>query len=196
MYRRIVVPLDGSKLAELALPEADQMARLSNAPLHLVRVIDVTQMPWYGMFAASMDQATYEGAIEDETKQSDAYLDAVARQYTDSGITVTHELLRGRTVPQLVAVAQSGDLIVIASHGRGGISRWFLGSVAEDLLRHATVPVLLIRAGSSVESTAAVEPAKATTSVATDQESAKEPVAAAKTIGPATRFAALPVAGW
>ena len=53
MYQRIVVPLDGSDIAELAIPEAERMARLTGAPLHLIRVVDPSQVPWYGAYADS-----------------------------------------------------------------------------------------------------------------------------------------------
>lgn len=149
MYRRIVVPLDGSELAEQALPEAEQLARLIEAPMHLIRVVDPTQLPWYGMFAANMDYATVQGVLGDGTKQADSYLSAIAQQTEERGLAVDHEVRQGRSSRELVASVKVGDLIVMASHGRGGITRWLLGSVAEDLLRHAPVPVLLVKASNT-----------------------------------------------
>ena len=151
MYRRIVVPLDGSELAEKALPEAEQMARLTEAPLRLVRVIDLVQLPWYGNFAAAMDYVAVQAAITDEENAAATYLREVAARLTGDGITVETEARRGPVPREIVAAAQPGDLIVMASHGRSGVTRWLLGSVAEEVLRHATVPVLLVRAGAESE---------------------------------------------
>jgi nucleotide-binding universal stress UspA family protein len=145
MYQRIVVPLDGSELAEKALPEAEQIARLTGAPIHLMRVIDLTQLPWYGQFGMAMEYAAVEREVGDESTAAATYLENIARRFADSGLTVNTEVRRGRAARELVAVAKPGDVIVIATHGRGGITRWFLGSVAEDLLRHSPVPILLIR---------------------------------------------------
>ena len=155
MYQRIIVPLDGSDIAELALPEAERMARLTGAPLRLIRVVDPTQMPWYGVYADAMGAAVVQGALGDEEHVSDGYLAEVAARIEDLGIEVEYEVRHGRAAKELVAAAKDGDLIVMASHGRGGISRWLLGSVAEELVRHAAVPVLLVKATKVVPAIAA-----------------------------------------
>ena len=150
MYQRIVVPLDGSKLAERALPEAERLARLIVAPIHLVRVIDLTQLPWYGQFGMVMAYEAAEPALTEESTTASSYLQTIADRITTSGLVAETEVRRGHTARELVATTQPGDLIVMASHGRSGVTRWFLGSVAEDVLRHATVPILLIKAESPV----------------------------------------------
>jgi nucleotide-binding universal stress UspA family protein len=146
MYQRIVVPLDGSDIAELAIPEAERMARLTAAPMHLIRVVDPTQLPWYGAYGDAMGYTVAQGALGDEEQSSDAYLAGIAKRIKELGIEVECEVRHGRAAKELVAAAKPGDIIVIASHGRGGISRWLLGSVAEELIRHAAVPVLLVKA--------------------------------------------------
>jgi nucleotide-binding universal stress UspA family protein len=155
MYQRIVVPLDGSDVAELAIPEAERMARLTGAPLHLIRVVDPTQLPWYGVYAEAMGATVVQGALGDEEKVSDGYLAKVADLIEDLGIEVESEVRHGRAAKELVAASKPDDIIVIASHGRGGISRWLLGSVAAELVRHASVPVLLVKATKVVPATAA-----------------------------------------
>ena len=70
MYQRIVVPLDGSELAEKALPEAEQMARLTGGTVHLVRVVDLVQLPWYGSFTAAMDYATLPACPEPASRRA------------------------------------------------------------------------------------------------------------------------------
>lgn len=149
MYRRIVVPLDGSDTAEQALSDAVQLARLTGAPIHLVRVIDLTQLPWYGQIEMAMDYAAADQALTDENSVASAYLQTIAQRITESGLIADTEVLLGLSSRELVAISKSGDLFVMASHGRSGMPRWFLGSVAEDVLRRALVPVLLIKAGEN-----------------------------------------------
>ena len=143
MYQRIIVPLDGSELAETALPHAEELARLTGAPLHLVRVVDLSHSAAYGaygMYAAGPDAMT---AAEAETAQE--YLDRLQQALSGRGATATAEVLRGLTARTLVAAARPGDVIVMATHGRTGLPRWFLGSVAEEVVRHTPVPLLLVR---------------------------------------------------
>lgn len=147
MYQRIVVPLDGSEFAERALPEAEGLARLTGAPVHLLRVTDLSQFVWYGEFGLAMDVSAAEAETARETTAAAAYLLTIAERITGSGLTAETEVRRGQTYREVIAATRPGDLIVMASHGRGGVPRWFLGSVAEEVLRHATVPVLMVRSG-------------------------------------------------
>ena len=151
MYQRIIVPLDGSELAETALSEAQEMTRLTGAPIRLLRVIDPVQTQWYGTVAAAMDYAAVQAVIDSEKIEATTYLQAVAKRMSDAGIAVQTEMRQGQVTRAIVEAAQPGDMIVMASHGRSGISRWLLGSVAEDVLRHASVPVLLVRAAEPTD---------------------------------------------
>lgn len=164
MYRRIVVPLDGSALAEAALPQAIDLARLTGVPLHLLRVVDYLRLERYGPYALALEYSPVEPVLATEQTEATGYLSEVAERLTDDGLTVASEVRQGRVAREVVAAATPGDVIVMASHGRGGLSRWLLGSVAEDVLRHATVPVLLVRAG--VEASAAGAPYATTVAVA------------------------------
>jgi nucleotide-binding universal stress UspA family protein len=144
VYQRIVVPLDGSELAERALPDALQLAELAKAPLHLLRVVDVTRLEQYGAYGLALEYAGLAQVLADEEQQAQAYLDAQVRRLGAEGGRVTSELRRGFAPREIVAASQPGDLVVMASHGRGGISRWLLGSVAEEVVRHAAVPVTIV----------------------------------------------------
>jgi len=145
MYTRIVVPLDGSELAEVALPNANELSRMSRAPLHLVRVVDVMTGRPHGTYLA-VEAAGYAEALKVEETESAAYLAAMKERLERSGYVVTTELRRGPASHEITQLARSGDVIVMATHGRGGLRRWLLGSVAEEVVRHAPVPVLLVRA--------------------------------------------------
>ena len=138
MYRLIMVPLDGSRFAESAVPLALAVSRRTGAPLHLITV----QEP-----IPSFAYDEWENAAEDWSR---AYLDnAVERVRPLAGREVTSTLLAGHVVDVLEQEAQSrgADLVVMATHGRGAFSRAWLGSVADAFLHHTRRPVLLVRPG-------------------------------------------------
>ena len=160
MYKRLVVPLDGSELAEAALPRAEELSHLCGAGIHLVRIIDLLSGRPMSAYLA-MEAAGFAEATEAAMTESVEYLEEIRRQIADRGYDVTTEVRRGPASSELVQLVQPGDVLVMATHGRGGVSRWLLGSVAEEVARHSPVPVLLIRstdiAAESPASTAARE---------------------------------------
>ena len=136
MYKQILVSLDGSAFAESALPLALEISRRTGASVHIVTVLEpVTSFAYEG----------WEGAAVEWSNQ---YLeDVLSRIEGRAGGEVTHAVLSGHTVEMLQGECESrnADLVVMASHGRGAMSRVWLGSVADGFLRQATVPVLLVR---------------------------------------------------
>jgi nucleotide-binding universal stress UspA family protein len=147
MYTRIVVPLDGSDIAELALLEAESLASLIEAPVHLVRVTDLTTRELTSVYGLASPSAV-STLLVDEADAATQYLESVARALAGRGLRVTTEVRRGPVAEELIAVAKPGDLYVMASHGRSGIARWFMGSIAEDVVRRSSVPVLLVKISS------------------------------------------------
>jgi nucleotide-binding universal stress UspA family protein len=146
MFHRIVVPLDGSKLAEAALPAAEEFARLANAPIVLLRVVDFTRLEQYGPYGLALEYASVEPVLAAERAEAVKYLEEVCSRLGAKGLSVTFAVRSGPVAREIVAATRPGDVIVMASHGRGGLSRWLLGSVAEDVVRHALVPVMIVRA--------------------------------------------------
>ena len=146
MYRRIIVPLDGSALAEQALPQAEGLARLTGAPLHLVRVIDPAGPGTLGTVVLHTDALSMQLLLEEERIAAREYLERIEQDVRDRQHAVTVEYRQGPAAQELLAITQPGDLLVMATHGRGGLTRWFLGSVAEAIVRRASIPVLLVRA--------------------------------------------------
>ena len=142
MFASVLVPLDGSRFAEAALPAALHIVRRSNGVLHLVRVHQspdpMTELP-----AIAEPKWTESVRTEDA-----AYLAGVVQRVAASveGRCVTR-LLDGLPVDAIAEYARSEEieLVVMASHGRGGVSRLWLGSVADGLVRHSPSPILLIR---------------------------------------------------
>jgi len=145
VYKRIVVALDGSSLAESALHQAAELAGAVGAPLHLVRVADATRLH-FGVNEAAAAYANLGGDLEREATEASEYLEHLRQRLAVGGQMVTTEVRTGQASGELVATTRSGDLLVMASHGRHGAMRWLLGSVAEDVTRKAKTPVLLVRA--------------------------------------------------
>ncbi len=137
MATRILVPLDGSEVSERALPYAISLARRASGELVLVRA---ALAPLFSTEPVE-DQA-------EETTEAETELRAVADRVRTDGLTVEHHIYYDDPAPAIVRAAelQNADLIVMSTHGRSGIGRWIYGSVADDVLRSARVPVLLIPA--------------------------------------------------
>ena len=146
MYTHIIVPLDGSKLAESALPEAERLAQITGAEIVLVRVVDFSSRDRFGDFGLLYEYEAMEKALEEEREISTIYLADVSARLARDGHTVSTKLVGGIAAKAIVGMAKPGDVIVMATHGRTGMRRWFVGSIAEDVLRHSSVPVLLVRA--------------------------------------------------
>ena len=142
MYATIVVPLDGSPFSERALPIAIALARRSNAAIDLVHVHEPSV---HGAGVPTLDPE-FENDAERQLLARAAAVGALLGR--ESGLAVTTTSLRGEVASSLQAyVAERGaDLVVMTTHGRGGISRAWLGSVADELARRSSVPLLLIRA--------------------------------------------------
>ena len=145
MYQRVIVPLDGSERAEQALPNATDLARASNASILLVSVVGYPSLEREGLSFWALQREALDQVVREETEQAEQYLDGVRERLTGDGFDVVVEVRRGAVDRAILANLQPGDVIVMTTHGRGGVARWFLGSVAEDVVRRSTVPVLLIR---------------------------------------------------
>jgi nucleotide-binding universal stress UspA family protein len=136
VYKQIVVPLDGSTFAEAALPLAMALSRKTRAAIHIVSVVE--PIP-----AFAYDE--WEAAARE---WSEDYLEKVAERVRGaSDGEVTTGLRSGHVVETLLteAGAKHADLIVMATHGRGALSRAWLGSVADAIMRQANMPVLFVR---------------------------------------------------
>lgn len=151
MYDRIVVALDGSARGERVLEQAAGLAERLATPLHLVRVADLAWLRM-GQGGGPSRLAEVSAELAEERHQADAYLSALAEglreRHRGRGLAVTTETRAGMAARELVALAGRGDLLVMSSHGRTGPARWLLGSVAEEVVRQAPCPVLLVRAGA------------------------------------------------
>jgi len=138
MYEKILVPLDGSELAEIALPYAEEMAVRLGSEITLFSVSETAEAPEYHKHQVYLD------GVADSTKRG-------AKRYLEMPkgvIKVEQAIAVGQPAEEIVDYAekQGISLIIMATHGRSGIGRWTLGSVAEKVVRAGTTPVLLVRA--------------------------------------------------
>jgi nucleotide-binding universal stress UspA family protein len=140
----LVVPLDGSDTAEAALPYAEALARLEGASLMLLSVADPAEEGFFGLSAD--DRASYDRA---RRAALTSYLKTAAQPMVDRGVAVTTSVATGKVADRILALASrtAAAAIVVASHGRGGVKRLVLGSVADKVMRMSLRPVLLIGAG-------------------------------------------------
>jgi len=150
MYKKILVPLDGSKLAECALPHAEELAKCCDTE----KVILVSVTERIQGYSALEDSSQLTGrrivpeAVGKKEKQAQRYLGRIAKAMEAKGIKVDTEVLLGDPAGEIVIYAKHPgcDLIVMSSHGRSGISRWTQGSVTDRVFRGSPVPVLMVRA--------------------------------------------------
>jgi nucleotide-binding universal stress UspA family protein len=136
---KILVPLDGSALAESAIPKAVEMARIGLSSLLLVRAAEAHTLP-----GADPTEAQVE-AVRD----AEDYLKSVADRLARDGVrNLETSVWYGPAASAIVDAAKlrKVDLIVMTTHGRSGLGRLFLGSVAESVLRGTSTPILLLRA--------------------------------------------------
>ncbi len=145
MYDRIVVPLDGSDFANVSLMHAKDLARRLAVPVHVVRAIDPSVINRVGAAGIGFDYTAVDELIIEDEQAATTFIDEQVNALIADGFNATGIVLRGYAAAAVNSATQEGDLIVMASHGRTGVRRWFLGSVAEEVVRHASVPVLLIR---------------------------------------------------
>jgi nucleotide-binding universal stress UspA family protein len=155
MYKKILVPLDGSELAECVLPHVEAIAKgCEVANVVFVRVVEPAHLPVATDFAgggsfSEADAAKSRKAQDDHNKaEAKKYLDDIIKRSKYDGAALKAEVIMGKPADSIADYAEKNgvDLIVIATHGRSGVSRWVHGSVADKVLRSASVPVLMVRA--------------------------------------------------
>jgi nucleotide-binding universal stress UspA family protein len=175
MYKRIIVPLDGSALAECVLPHVTSIAKAMDTEeiiliTVLERVVNLTpknipekhsspageyltdiafsDRPYTGRcfeFDTSLKIPVVTGKI---LKQGQRYLAQIAEGLSKKGVKTGIAVLMGEAAEQIVdfAIEEKTELIIMASHGRSGFSRWAMGSVAEKVFHGSSVPILLVKA--------------------------------------------------
>jgi nucleotide-binding universal stress UspA family protein len=141
MFKKILVPLDGSKLAEKILPQVEELVKFSGAEVHLLRVVMTYDL-------APKENREHLQKLSGEAQE---YLDQVSAHLQKNGIQVSATVAYGKDAVQICdyAAEKKFNLIAMSTHGRSGLGRWTLGSVADKVLHCSSVPVMLFRATES-----------------------------------------------
>jgi nucleotide-binding universal stress UspA family protein len=141
MHRKILVPLDGSPLAESALPHAQKLAQSEEAEIVILRV---PMLPHDGVF--SRHSTAHSKSIEDVEEESKAYIDAEVLELRGKGITVLGITRDGPVAETILSVAQEthADIIAMSTHDRTGWRRLLAGSVTQQVIHHSPIPVAVI----------------------------------------------------
>ena len=141
MYKRILVPLDGSQLAEQALSHATTHAVQFGAEIFLLKVLGPLPEP------LTTGRRAIRRAEESSARLAQDYLEGVAARVRQQGIPTETVTVEGKPYIEIVRFADENeiDLIVMSTRGHSGLSRWLLGSVADRVVRGATVPLLLVQ---------------------------------------------------
>ena len=139
MYRTILVPLDGSPLAEAILPEIEKLATgVARPRVILVRVVPAHHIP-------GQDAIEWQARM---IRRAEDYVEQIKERLTGQGYLVDHHVPYGEPASKILEVCElyNYDLIAMSTHGRSGLGRWLMGSVADKVVRTSAKPVLLRRA--------------------------------------------------
>ncbi|MFC2010900.1 universal stress protein [Chloroflexota bacterium] len=156
MYQKVLVPLDGSEVAECVLPHVDAIAQGCRAKnvtfIYVAKPLDISMwtsqegLPWVNQ----EDLNRYDLEAKAVGEQ---YLSKILDQIKYKGVDVQPQVILGEPAADVItdyATKNGADLIIMSTHGRSGISRWVWGSVSDHILRAACIPILMVRAPGCV----------------------------------------------
>ncbi len=147
MFKHLLVTLDGSPRAESVIPHAIDIAKTMNAEVTLLRVVDAANSDWSERGAIGKGRAS-TSIKSTYVDQANAYLNRVAEQLAQAGVTAHALVMQGQPAQQIISTAKETgvDAIAMATHSRRGLNRVMFGSVAEEVLHESHLPILLVRA--------------------------------------------------
>ena len=160
MIKKILVPLDGSKLAECVLADTEDLAKKLDAEVALISVTNSVQGYWpiedarrpselhmVEKIDAQKNDFLYPQATCSQEEHATNYLNAAAKGLEEKGVKVIKEVICGKTAQEIIYYAERNhsDLIIMSTHGRSGLSKLTHGSITEKVLKLARIPVMVIR---------------------------------------------------
>jgi nucleotide-binding universal stress UspA family protein len=147
LVKRILVPLDGSKVGETAIPYAEALAQVVVAELVLFQALEPLN-PFVAAGEVSMSPAMIKEEEERRKTSAMAYLDSVEKVFQEKGLSTSSAIALGSPAEQIIDYAEANaiDLIAMSTHGRSGMGRWVFGSVTDKVLHAGDTPLLTIRA--------------------------------------------------
>ncbi len=146
LLSKILLPLDGSKQSEVAIPHIEELAQRLKAVVVLLHVIAPTHFA-YGIPGETVEMPFSPEDMQRFTEKSAEYLETVAEAFTKRGISTTTEVAVGTAAGEIIRLSEDmpADLIAMSTHGRSGIGRWAFGSVTDKVIHASKTPVLLVR---------------------------------------------------
>lgn len=150
MYQKIVVPLDGSELAECVFPHIEGLVKACSVrEIVFIRVV-VPTYPFLGNFAIS--EAEVDKVDTERKNRAEKYLRDVLKKLKYEGVKTHAQVLVGGMPESIAEYCANNkiEMIVIATHGRSGVGKFMIGSIADRLLRSSSIPVLMVRAPGSL----------------------------------------------
>ncbi|MFA5595295.1 MAG: universal stress protein [Trueperaceae bacterium] len=143
MYRKILMPADGSPSSELAIEKGLELAKLTGAEVTFLHILE---NPLAAGYVAAANMAYSAELYEDLRNSANQLLEHVVAMAREKGVTAKGVLVEDVDPVQAIHEAEKDhDLVVMGTHGRRGFNRWMFGSVAEGALRRSTVPYLVVR---------------------------------------------------
>jgi nucleotide-binding universal stress UspA family protein len=152
MYKKILVPLDGSELAECVLPHVEALtSRGGVKTVVFLRVVEPAYVP-AGAYGPGLSPDSIIAIDAANKTAAEDYLSKLVKRTDYKGVKVQPVIIKGPSAAGIADYAEknSVDLIAIATHGRSGVSRWAWGSVADKVMRSVCMPVLMVRAPGCV----------------------------------------------
>lgn len=148
MFKKILVPLDRSKRAERILPHVEKLAHDNNASVVFLSVVSAPQLFGYD----DLQYNHFQKEIEDSLEEAEQYVKSIQGEFQGKGIESRYRAVMGPVVKEILDTAQreNADLVAMCSHGRGGLSRLFYGSVASGVLNRIDRALLIIRSRRDV----------------------------------------------
>ena len=152
MYKEILVPLDGSELSASSIPTARQLAEALGARIHLLQITTQTEEfavmrgAEFGTMGSDYSQQVLDEVLTAQRDRIERYLSEVGDDLTSVGLNVTKAVEDGQPAEKIVDYAEASgiDLIIMSTHGRGGVRRFLVGSVTDKVIRSTHLPVLVI----------------------------------------------------
>ena len=152
MYKEILVPLDGSDLSASSLPTARQLAEDLGARIHLLQISSQTEEfsvmrgAELGAMGSDYSQQVLDEVLSAQRDRIERYLNEVGDELASAGLNVVKAVEDGQAADKIVDYAEAAgiDLIIMSTHGRGGVRRFLVGSVTDKVIRSTHLPVLVI----------------------------------------------------
>ena len=152
MYKEILVPLDGSDISASSLPTARQLAEDLGARIHLLQVSSQTEEfsvmrgAELGAMGSDYSQQVLDEVLSAQRDRIERYLNEVGDELASAGLNVVKAVEDGQAADKIVDYAEAAgiDLIIMSTHGRGGVRRFLVGSVTDKVIRSTHLPVLVI----------------------------------------------------